>query len=67
MENSSSSDELIETLIALHYGENGTIREKYVLRESLRNLVRMARSETVDSLLRNRYIEQAACDENMFH
>ena len=41
------SQQIIEDLIAATLGENATAREKHVLRESLRSLVRLAKVEQV--------------------
>jgi hypothetical protein len=40
-------DTVIETLIFATLGENSTAKEKHLLRESLRNLVRIAKAEQV--------------------
>lgn len=45
-----TSDDLIEALVKLHCGDDNSARMKYLLRESLRNLVRLARIEEAELL-----------------
>ncbi len=44
------SDDVIEALVILNCGQHGSMREKHVLRESLRNLVRLAKVEEAEAL-----------------
>ena len=41
------TDEVIENLVAAMLGEDASEREKYLYRENLRNLVRLAKSEQI--------------------
>lgn len=47
------TDQVIENLIAAMLGENAALREKYLFRESLRNLVRLAKTEQVIDIKEN--------------
>jgi hypothetical protein len=61
-----SSDDLIEALVKLHCGEENSARTKYLLRESLRNLVRLARIEEAELLL-GQLRRSPAPGESVFH
>lgn len=45
------SDDVIEALVLVACGENASDQEKHLYRESLRNLVRLAKSERMQELL----------------
>ncbi|RJF98413.1 hypothetical protein [Noviherbaspirillum saxi] len=47
MKKKLDSDDVIEHLIAATLGEHASARERYLYRESLRSLVRMAKAEQV--------------------
>jgi hypothetical protein len=47
MKTRPNTDIAIEDLVNAVCGENATFREKYVYREALRGLVRLAKSETM--------------------
>lgn len=45
MDTSKHTDEVIEDLIDVSCGEQGSTRERYLYREALRSLVRLAKAE----------------------
>ncbi|KIF82638.1 hypothetical protein [Noviherbaspirillum autotrophicum] len=47
------TDQVIDNLIAAMLGEDATQRQQYLLRESLRSLVRLAKSEQVMDIKTN--------------
>lgn len=47
------TDQVIESLIAATLGEDATPRQQYMFRESLRNLVRLAKSEQIMDIKAN--------------
>lgn len=47
MKRKLDTDQVIESLIVATLGEDATVRQKYMYRESLRSLVRLAKSEQV--------------------
>ena len=61
------SDEVIETLVILNCGDKVTTREKHIFRESLRNLVRLAKIEEAEAMRLNLYRLTEEHDENVLH
>ncbi len=61
------SDDVIEALVMLNCGQHGSAREKHVLRESLRNLVRLAKVEEAEALRMGIYPLPMAQGENVLH
>ncbi|MBI1891586.1 MAG: hypothetical protein HYS18_13120 [Burkholderiales bacterium] len=66
MQHFFSSDELIEALIDSHCGAE-TSREKHLLRECLRNLVRLAKVEQTESMLTQTRWEFPTQGESVLH
>jgi hypothetical protein len=68
MQQTPSSDEVIEALVMLNCGEHGSSREKFLFRESLRNLVRLAKAEEAEAMMMAMYqVQSAHDDENVVH
>lgn len=53
MKNKLETDQVIDNLIAAMLGEGANLRQRYVCRENLRNLVRLARTEQVMEIKEN--------------
>lgn len=66
MEHLFSSDELIEALIESHCGADA-LREKHLLRECLRNLVRLAKVEQTEAMLMELRWQFPAQGESVIH
>jgi hypothetical protein len=62
-----SSDDIIETLVTLHCGQDSSLRDKHIFRESLRNLVRLAKAEETGTLLMQPYQHLPTHDTNVLH
>ncbi|MGE5652489.1 hypothetical protein [Noviherbaspirillum sp. UKPF54] len=53
MKKQLESDQVIDNLIAAMLGEDATLRQKYLFRESLHSLVRLAKSEQIMEIKAN--------------
>jgi hypothetical protein len=53
MKKQLETDQVIENLIAAMLGDDATMRQKHLFRESLRGLVRLAKSEQVMDIKAN--------------
>lgn len=53
MKKHSASDDLIENLITATLGETASLRQQHLYRESLRSLVRLAKSEQIAEIKSN--------------
>lgn len=61
------SDEVIESLVVVKCGLDGSAREKHVFREALRNLVRLAKVEEAEALRLGVYPLIMTADETVLH
>lgn len=66
MEDLLSSDELIEALIDSQCGPDN-LRQKHLMRECLRNLVRLAKAEQTESMLTKSRWEYPAQGQSVLH
>lgn len=61
------SDDVIEALVLVNCGESATLQARHLYRETLRSLVRLAKTEGSDDLKRHLLRIQPVYDENTLH
>jgi hypothetical protein len=61
------SDDVIEALVLVAFGETASDRAKHIYRESLRNLVRLAKAERTQEMQIDLAHLHAEQDEHILH
>ena len=62
-----NSDDVIENLVDLTCGETATTKDRHVYRESLRNLVRLAKVEQKQQIRMELYQINASTESDVLH
>jgi hypothetical protein len=61
------SDDVIEALVLVACGETASVQAKHIYRESLRNLVRLAKAERTQEMKLDASLLSANYNERMLH
>ena len=62
-----NSDDVIENLVDLTCGETATAKDRHVYRESLRNLVRLAKAEQKQQIRMELYQINTSIESDVLH